>query len=196
MTDLREDIALAGNPRNLWSERSVRDGDVKLGALGMADALGAALEHRLPDRIDLLFFDPPYPLMRQERSAERVLGQFGRLIGHLSDDGFAVLRTPWPYVVEVSAPPGLGAAGPSGRRSGRRREEEEEFFEDLDDLSEAMEEEAEEANPAAERRPGNLKVPGAAGPECHPYGSTALQLYMRERKSGGDSGEAAVQSTP
>lgn len=43
MTDLREDVALAGNPTNLWTERRVRDGDVKLGALGMADALGALL---------------------------------------------------------------------------------------------------------------------------------------------------------
>lgn len=43
MTDFREDIAIAGNPHNLWTERAVRDGDVKLGALGKADPLGAAL---------------------------------------------------------------------------------------------------------------------------------------------------------
>lgn len=43
MADLREDVALAGNPTNLWSEGRVRDGDVKLGALGKADALGGAL---------------------------------------------------------------------------------------------------------------------------------------------------------
>lgn len=43
MSDLREDIAVAGNPSNLWSQGRVRDGDVKLGALGMADALGALL---------------------------------------------------------------------------------------------------------------------------------------------------------
>lgn len=43
MADMREDVALAGNPTNLWTERRVRDQDVKLGALGKADALGSAL---------------------------------------------------------------------------------------------------------------------------------------------------------
>lgn len=43
MADLREDVALAGNPTNLWTERRVRDGDIKLAALGKADALGAML---------------------------------------------------------------------------------------------------------------------------------------------------------
>lgn len=43
MADLREDVALAGNPANLWTERRVRDGDVKLAALGKADRLGALL---------------------------------------------------------------------------------------------------------------------------------------------------------
>lgn len=43
MTDLREDVALAGNPTNLWTDHRVRDGDVKLAALGKADRLGALL---------------------------------------------------------------------------------------------------------------------------------------------------------
>lgn len=43
MTDLREDFAIAGSPHSSWTQRRIRDADVKLGALGMADALGAAL---------------------------------------------------------------------------------------------------------------------------------------------------------
>lgn len=166
----------------------------------VTDALGSSLEHRLPERIDLLFFDPPYPLMTDERSAQRVLGQFQRLVGRLSDDGFAMLRTPWPYLVGA-AERGSGDAAreaeagePAARRGRgprrRGREVVEEVVEEIDLDDEA----GEVAKPV--RRPGSLKVPGAVGPECHPYGSTALQLYMRERESGGDSGEAAVQSTP
>lgn len=42
MSDFREDVAVAGNPRNMWSDPA-RDEDIKLGALGLADPLGAAL---------------------------------------------------------------------------------------------------------------------------------------------------------
>ena len=54
----------------------------------------------------------------------------------------------------------------------------------------------EELPVSAERRPGVLEVEGAVGPECHPYGSTALQLYMRKREMGGDSPPASVESAP
>jgi hypothetical protein len=46
--------------------------------------------------IGLAFFDPPFPIVLDPEGWERLKRQFGRVIDLLSDDGFAVLRTPWP----------------------------------------------------------------------------------------------------
>lgn len=154
----------------------------------VADALGMSLEHRLPERIDLLFFDPPYPLMTDPRSAQRVLGQFGRLVGRLGEEGFAVLRTPWPYMVSVPGP-GAASSEPRGAAGGMGRGRPADFEEEED-------EDEEEVPVSGEKRPGVLEVAGAVGPECHPYGSTALQLYMRKREMGGDSPVGSVESAP
>jgi 16S rRNA (guanine966-N2)-methyltransferase len=62
-----------------------------------SDALGPAAIARCPRPVDLIFFDPPYPLILDPHGWERVSRQFGRLIENLSDDGFAILRTPWPF---------------------------------------------------------------------------------------------------
>ncbi len=61
-----------------------------------ADALGPAALARCPRPVDLVFFDPPYPLMLDPERCGHVLRQFGRFVDLLSDTGFAVLRTPWP----------------------------------------------------------------------------------------------------
>ena len=61
-----------------------------------ADALGPAVLARCPKPVDLVFFDPPYPLVLDPERWVHVQRQFGRLIDLLSDDGFAILRTPWP----------------------------------------------------------------------------------------------------
>lgn len=61
-----------------------------------ADALGPAALARCPRPVDLVFFDPPYPLMLDPERCVHVLRQFGRCVDMLSDEGFAVLRTPWP----------------------------------------------------------------------------------------------------
>jgi len=61
-----------------------------------ADALGPAALTRCPKPVDLVFFDPPYPLVLDPERWEQVQRQFGRFIDLLSDDGFAVMRTPWP----------------------------------------------------------------------------------------------------
>ncbi len=64
-----------------------------------SDALGAGALARTPRPSHLIFFDPPYPLMRNLASRARVLNQFARTVQLLDDDGFAILRTPWPLFV-------------------------------------------------------------------------------------------------
>jgi 16S rRNA (guanine(966)-N(2))-methyltransferase RsmD len=71
-----------------------------------ADALGPAALARCPKPVDLVFFDPPYPMMLDPERCGHVLRQFGRFVDMLSEEGFAVLRTPWPlrhlHVVDQS----------------------------------------------------------------------------------------------
>lgn len=62
-----------------------------------ADALGPATLTRAPRPLNLAFFDPPYPLVLDPAGWPRVARQFSRVVDLLSDDGFAVLRTPWPF---------------------------------------------------------------------------------------------------
>ncbi len=63
-----------------------------------ADALGPAALARCPRPAHIVFMDPPYPMMQDPASRTRVMDQFARLIQNLDDDGFAILRTPLPYV--------------------------------------------------------------------------------------------------
>lgn len=109
------------------------------------DALGSSIPARLPKPVDLIMLDPPYPLVKQPAGWNRVRDQATRLAGLLAGDGFLVLRTPWPFVLdaaEAESPPpgdaaparkGRGRGGPRGRgkartsgnpldRRGRRRE--------------------------------------------------------------------------
>ncbi len=62
-----------------------------------SDALGPAALSRCPRPVDLIFFDPPYPLVSDEAGWLRVKRQFERLIERLSPEGYAILRTPWPF---------------------------------------------------------------------------------------------------
>ncbi len=61
-----------------------------------ADALGPAALARCPKPVDLVFFDPPYPMVLDPERCGHVMRAFGRFVDFLSDDGFAILRTPWP----------------------------------------------------------------------------------------------------
>lgn len=61
-----------------------------------ADALGSSALVRIPKPTHLIFFDPPYRMVTEPESRRRVLDQLGRFIGLLDEDGYAVLRTPWP----------------------------------------------------------------------------------------------------
>lgn len=97
-----------GAARCVFIERDKRIGDLlqrNIEALGAedrcelvrSDALGPATLSRAPKPVTLAFFDPPYPIVLDPQSWERVKRQFGRVIDLLSDDGFAILRTPWPF---------------------------------------------------------------------------------------------------
>lgn len=61
------------------------------------DALGPAALARAPKPVDLAFFDPPYPLVLDPERWPHVVRQFARVVELLSDGGFALLRTPWPF---------------------------------------------------------------------------------------------------
>ena len=61
------------------------------------DALGLAVEARCPKPVHVINFDPPYPMMNDPVQRRQILDQFVRLAALLDDDGFAIIRTPWPF---------------------------------------------------------------------------------------------------
>ncbi|MFN0011755.1 MAG: 16S rRNA (guanine(966)-N(2))-methyltransferase RsmD [Phycisphaerales bacterium] len=63
----------------------------------LGDALGMSIVARAPEGIDLIFLDPPYPIVRQLTGWDRVRQQASALAPKLAADGFLVLRTPWPF---------------------------------------------------------------------------------------------------
>jgi 16S rRNA (guanine(966)-N(2))-methyltransferase RsmD len=143
------------------------------------DALGPGALSRCPRPVDLVFLDPPYPLVRDAAGWGRVRTQFMRLIDLLSDGGFAVLRTPWPFThesgsqAEVEPEPmakgrdkrqaraahrGGHPAAKGGRRSGRPPADEEVIEVSIDDgdgrsLEEILEEKLAEIEIAAAPKP-------------------------------------------
>jgi 16S rRNA (guanine(966)-N(2))-methyltransferase RsmD len=66
------------------------------------DALGPGALARCPRPVHLVFFDPPYAMVRDPSAWGRIKGQFERLIAMLDDTGYAVLRTPWPLYHEFT----------------------------------------------------------------------------------------------
>jgi 16S rRNA G966 N2-methylase RsmD len=135
------------------------------------DALGTPALSRCPKPVDLIFFDPPYALMRDPGEGggwERVRRQLIRLLPNLSDTGYLVLRTPWPFThggeiiegdddaADVFVGKGRGPAKPGGREhlkftSSTRHGRDKDGFADLDD-DEPVEMEMDEN--------GNWVVPG------------------------------------
>lgn len=93
-----------------------------------ADALGPAVLTRLSAMggADLIFFDPPYPLVLDGAPGggwERVKRQLERCIAMLSETGFAVLRTPWPFRHLDDPAEEAGASGEDGAARGERGDE-------------------------------------------------------------------------
>jgi hypothetical protein len=200
-----------GAARCVFVERSREIADIlqrNIDTLGAADrcevvigdALGPGALSRAPRPLTLAFFDPPYPVVRDSMGWKRVKAQFERIVGLLTPDGFAILRTPWPFLLD--APPAASpeetaesaeTSEPRRRRKGKRREQsEDEWTSDAATIKEwskaAPETEdgdppvigAETAAPVPERLPGDLEIASAIGPETHVYGGTAVHLYMRK----------------
>jgi 16S rRNA (guanine(966)-N(2))-methyltransferase RsmD len=60
----------------------------------LGDALSATTLARAPRPVDLIFIDPPYEMMEQERSRQLVLDQIARCRALMADKGFVILRGP------------------------------------------------------------------------------------------------------
>ncbi|QOJ01863.1 MAG: RsmD family RNA methyltransferase [Phycisphaeraceae bacterium] len=91
--------------------------------LVLGDALGVGAAARCPRPVHLMFFDPPYPLVRDALGWSRVKAQIERLIPHLDDSGYAVLRTPWPFTHALAAEDEAEPAAEPRRKPSRRERE-------------------------------------------------------------------------
>lgn len=90
----------------------------------VGDALGVGALARCPRPVTIAFLDPPYVIMHEKLGVARVLAQVGALAERLSDDGFVLLRTPWPlfYELEDEAQPADAAStGRKGEKGASRR---------------------------------------------------------------------------
>jgi 16S rRNA (guanine966-N2)-methyltransferase len=156
------------------------------------DALGPLALARCPSPVTIIMMDPPYKLARDPKAWERILTQAGRLVQKLSDDGYLLLRTPWPFLqvpeAEQPAPP------PTGKR-GKKKSEPEEIVslslddgtlesQDIDDIEAffdaiAAGEAVHDEDDGPTFIEGPLEIEGAIGPETHEYGTTAVHWYQR-----------------
>lgn len=66
------------------------------------DALGPSCLARLRDTVDLVFIDPPYEIVRSDEPWSQAVSQMVRLTSYLSNDGFIILRAPWPLPREIA----------------------------------------------------------------------------------------------
>lgn len=156
------------------------------------DALGAQALARCPNPVTIVMMDPPYALARDPKAWERVLAQAGKFIQRLTDDGYLLLRTPWPFL-QLAANEATEAIPRRGKQHKRPREEvvslslDDGSLEghDIDDIEAYFDAiaagEAIEADQAPEPIEGTLDIIGALGPETHAYGSTAVHWYQRAR---------------
>ena len=63
------------------------------------DVLGPGALQRCPNPCHLMFFDPPYPMMEDAAQRGRIMAQFANVVERLDADGFAIIRSPWPFLV-------------------------------------------------------------------------------------------------
>jgi len=175
--------------------------------LVVGDTLGPGALSRCPRPAHLIFLDPPYPLVEDPTGWKRVKTQFERLISNL-DDGFAVLRTPWPFAHVVGAE--LPAAPlPSreerrgkwahklpdahrGRRAEIRPKRKSEWdqvwsieknskqeLDAIESSADASEETTDALIASGVKQLVSLDMACASGPETHVYRNTAVHLYVK-----------------
>jgi len=154
-----------------------------------ADALGPAALSRCPKPVHIIFFDPPYAMVRDPKQWPRVKLQFERLVQLLDDTGYAILRLPEPFL-HIIETEGEKKAKSAKEKTGPKTEtiDGEEMIEidlESEDAGDALDAfEAALLADAAKAKPVSIDVDitmdGALGPETHAYGTTALHLYMRD----------------
>lgn len=148
----------------------------------IADALGPAVLTRCPKPINLLFADPPYPLVRDPEGWQRMRAQFMLLIDEMTYEGFAVLRTPWPFLHKADQPNATPDEGDLKQSTIVNLDEID------DDEIDRIEAEFMSGAHAGKYLDVDIEFPNAVGPETHVYGSTAVHLYMRKKPD--DTGES------
>lgn len=82
----------------------------------MGDALSPAVIFRAPKPVDVIFIDPPYDMMHDERLRTKVLEQIARMREVMGDKGFVVLRSPIAATEAEFAIPGFD--GPEAHHYG------------------------------------------------------------------------------
>ena len=160
----------------------------------IGDALGPAVLNRAPKPINLLFADPPYPLVRDPEGWQRVRAQFMRLIDEMTYEGFAVLRTPWPFLHRIDQGGGE-ATGKGGAKPGAKADQKQvtvNLDELTDDELDRLEAEFMKGMHTGKYEGVDLTLDNAEGPETHAYGSTAIHLYMRKRPNEGEGPDDAT----
>jgi 16S rRNA (guanine966-N2)-methyltransferase len=81
------------------------------------DALSETTLLRAPTPVDLVFLDPPYPMMVEERTRRRILDQMSRLRRIMAKPGLLILRSPrGPDEMDLAVE---GLIGPEARRYAR-----------------------------------------------------------------------------
>jgi len=168
----------------------------------VGDALGAGALARAPRPLTLAFLDPPYPLVEEPIGFRRVMAQMAALVALLSDDGFAMLRTPHPLRHQVAPAPLVeqpldpkADPQPATSKSKRsrvkagRHQRRRSALDPLDLPDEQSMEDEPDAQPAELvaptpkpiYTPADLTLPNALGPETHTYHNMAIHLYQRRQ---------------
>jgi len=165
----------------------------------VGDCLGAGALGRAPRPLKLAFLDPPYPLVREPLGFKRVMNQMAALVNILSDDGFGVLRLPYPMEIEtpleVAEDPLPVKRRPKDFRRAAREQPagaaSEAEGEDGGDDGDGRAVEQSQARAAEAEIPlvtrtlvTDLSVVGANGPETHLFQTMGIHLYMRTRAGG------------
>lgn len=139
------------------------------------DALGPATLYACPDPCHLIFFDPPYPMVRDPKTWPRVRRAFARLVQRLDETGYAVLRTPYPFVHSEAGEHRIGEDEPAPGEDPTALEDP--FADDAADTEVVV---LEPGGPKVRYVDVDLRMPASLGPETHAYRGTAIHLYMRD----------------
>lgn len=63
-----------------------------------ADALGPAALGAIPNDTHVIMVDPPYPMLNDATQRPHVYDQIARFVAKLDDTGYAIWRSPWPFM--------------------------------------------------------------------------------------------------